>query len=314
MDRLAAETARPILAGMTSAVTAPLLSIDDYLRTEADGTVRHEYIGGRTYAMAGGSERHNLIAGNLFAAFHAHLRGGSCKAYMADFIVRLEINREDVFYYPDVMVACQRVGVEPYYLRYPTLLVEVLSPSTEAIDRREKLLNYPQIPTVEEYVLVVQDSWDVTIQRRAEHWVPQLVATREATAEFRSIALSVPIAQVYEGVCNCRVSAANPQLHGAMGGTSTDNIFVRLENSACGRNLAPWTRKSSPTRSPPTSRKRPFRWFAPICTAAMLEPRRGPIAMWTLPSCSRKASTRLSSALRQPCGGLSSACFGVRLI
>ena len=69
---------------------------------------------------------------------------------MADFKVRLEINREDIFYYPDVMVACQLVGVEQYYLRYPTLLVEVLSPSTENIDRREKLLNYPQISTVEE--------------------------------------------------------------------------------------------------------------------------------------------------------------------
>jgi Uma2 family endonuclease len=184
---------------MSSAITAPLLSIEDYLRREADGTVRHEYVGGRMHAMAGGSERHNLIAGNLFAAFHSHLRGGECRVYVADFKVRLEINREDVFYYPDVMVACQRVGVDEYYLRYPTLVVEVLSPSTEAIDRREKLLNYPQIPTVEEYVLVAQDSLELTIHRRAEHWTPQILTELEALAEFRSIRLAMPLREVYEG-------------------------------------------------------------------------------------------------------------------
>jgi Uma2 family endonuclease len=176
-----------------------LLSVEDYLLHEADGAVRHEYIGGRIHAMAGTSEAHNLIAVNLVSAFHAHLRGGPCKAYMADFKVRLEINREDIFYYPDVMVACQRVGVEQYYLRYPTLLVEVLSPSTENIDRREKLLNYPQISTVEEYVLVAQETREVTVHRRAEDWVPRVVTGPESPVEFRSIKLSLPLARIYEG-------------------------------------------------------------------------------------------------------------------
>lgn len=119
---------------------------------------------------------------------------------MADFKVRLEINREDIFYYPDVMVACQRVGVEHDYLRYPTLLVEVLSPSTENIDRREKLLNYPQISTVEEYVLVAQETREVTIHRRAEDWAPRLLTAPADVAEFRSIKLSLPLARIYEGV------------------------------------------------------------------------------------------------------------------
>jgi Uma2 family endonuclease len=119
---------------------------------------------------------------------------------MVDFKVRLEINREDIFYYPDVMVACQRIGVELYYLRYPTLLVEVLSPSTENIDRREKLLNYPQISTVEEYALVAQDSREVTVHRRAEDWAPKILTGADAVAEFRSIKLSLPLARIYEGV------------------------------------------------------------------------------------------------------------------
>lgn len=185
---------------MESVAPTLIVSVEDYLRHEADGPVRHEYIGGRIHAMAGASEAHNLISVNLASAFHAHLRGGPCKAYMADFKVRLEINREDIFYYPDVMVACQRVGVEQYYLRYPTLLVEVLSPSTEAIDRREKLLNYPQISTVDEYVLVAQETREVTIHRRAEDWQPRLVTTPEAQVEFRSIKLSLPLARIYEGV------------------------------------------------------------------------------------------------------------------
>jgi Uma2 family endonuclease len=185
---------------MESTAAAPLVSVEDYLRHEAEGTARHEYIGGRIHAMAGGSERHNLLAGNLFAAFHAHLRGGPCKAYMADFKVRLEINREGIFYYPDVMVACQRVGVEQYYLRYPTLVVEVLSPSTENIDRREKLLNYPQISTLDEYVIVAQDAVEVTIHRRAEDWVPRVLTAKDASLEFRSIKLTLGLGQVYEGV------------------------------------------------------------------------------------------------------------------
>jgi len=185
---------------MATSVPTLLVSVEDYLRHEAEGAIRHEYIGGRVHAMAGTSEVHNLIAVNLVSAFHAHLRGGPCKAYMSDFKVRLEINREDIFYYPDVMVACQRVGVEQYYLRYPTLLVEVLSPSTENIDRREKLLNYPQISTVEEYVMIAQGTREVTIHRRAEDWAPRLLSTADDIAEFRSIKLSLPLTRIYEGV------------------------------------------------------------------------------------------------------------------
>lgn len=184
---------------MGSAATTLVTSVEDYLRHEADGAFRHEYIGGRIHAMAGTSEVHNLISLSLASEFRAHVRGGPCKAYMADFKVRLEINREDIFYYPDVMVACQRVGVEEYYLRYPTLIVEVLSPSTESVDRREKLLNYPQISTMEEYAIVAQNTREVTLHRRAEDWVPRVFTELDAVVEFRSIKLSLPLARIYEG-------------------------------------------------------------------------------------------------------------------
>ncbi|MSU49909.1 MAG: Uma2 family endonuclease [Opitutus sp.] len=185
---------------METAAQPLLLSVEDYLMFEAESQVRHEYIGGRIHAMAGASEQHNLIAGNIHAAFHGHLRGGPCRAYIADFKVRLEINREDLFYYPDVMVSCVRDGLEKYYLRHARLLVEVLSDSTEVIDRREKLINYPQISTLEEYVLVAQDKPEVTLLRRSEGWKPVVVSSLGGAVEFRSIQLSMPLAAIYERV------------------------------------------------------------------------------------------------------------------
>ncbi len=185
---------------MESAATPLFLSVEDYLRFEAESQVRHDYIGGRIHAMSGTSVRHNVISVNLVTAFRTHLRGGPCQAYVADIKVRLAVNREDIFYYPDVMVACGSVRPEEHYLRDPTLIVEVLSPSTENIDRREKLLNYTLIPTLDEYVLVAQDSREITLHRRAEQWRPSVVTATTSPVEFRSIKLTVPLAQIYEGV------------------------------------------------------------------------------------------------------------------
>jgi Uma2 family endonuclease len=185
---------------METATNPLLLSVEDYLKFEAEGQVRHDYIGGRIHAMTGASVRHNLIAGNLFGALFNHLRGGPCKVHMSDVKVRLEVNREDIFYYPDVMVACVRDGVEKYYLRYPKLVVEVLSESTEVIDQREKLLNYPLIPTLAEYVLIAQDMHEITLHRRETQWRPIILKAKDAVVEFPSLKLSLPLAQIYEGV------------------------------------------------------------------------------------------------------------------
>jgi len=180
--------------------TRDLLSVEEYLELEAASPIRHEYMHGVLHAMSGVSEQHNDISTNLVAAFHGHLRGGPCKPYVASFKVRLDVNRSDIFYYPDIMVACVREGVEKYFLRYPKLIVEVLSKSTEKIDQREKLLNYLQIPTLEEYVLVSQQTFEITSYRRLENWTQQLTVGPEAIMVFHSIGLSLPVTQVYEGV------------------------------------------------------------------------------------------------------------------
>jgi Uma2 family endonuclease len=176
------------------------LSVDEYLEFEANSEHRHEYIDGAVYAMSGVSENHELIAGNLFAAIHGHLRGSPCKPYKSDFKLRLRIEQRDLFYYPDVMVACGREGVASHYLYYPKLIVEVLSPSTESIDRREKFLNYKQIATVEEYVLASQDTAQITIYRRAEKWEPRVHTDSDSFATVQSIGLSLALGQIYEGV------------------------------------------------------------------------------------------------------------------
>jgi len=176
------------------------ISVADYLAGEPLSEVRHEYLGGTVYAMAGASEDHNIVAGNLFAALHSHLRGKPCRAYMADLKVRLQIARTDIFYYPDVMVACDPRDTERYFKRHPKVLIEVLSPDTERIDRREKLLSYIQIETLEEYVLVAQDKMEVTIFHRTNNWQPEILRQPEQQLHLASLEFSLPLSSVYEGV------------------------------------------------------------------------------------------------------------------
>lgn len=175
-----------------------LMSIDEYLTFEEGTPIRHEYVAGEIFAMSGGSLEHELIAGNVFAAFHAHLRGGPCKSFIGNFKLHLEVNESHFFYYPDVMVACGP-NADIRFCTNPRLVVEVISPSTERTDRREKASNFRQTPALEEYVLIAQRTAEVTIYRRSEHWAPLMLRSLEETAEFRSIELSLPLGQIYEG-------------------------------------------------------------------------------------------------------------------
>jgi hypothetical protein len=91
-------------------VTRDFVSVETYLKQEAQSDVRHEYINGTLYAMYGPSEAHAVISGNLFAALHGYVRGKPCRAYIESFKVRIETEDSNVFYYPDIMVACTRDG------------------------------------------------------------------------------------------------------------------------------------------------------------------------------------------------------------
>jgi Uma2 family endonuclease len=182
---------------MQAAFKTRVLTPEEYLSHEARSEVRHEYLGGMLYAMAGASEEHNIISLNLAAALRSHLRDKPCRVFMADMKVRVHIATEHVFYYPDVMVAGDARDTDRYSKRYPKVLIEVLSQETERTDRREKFLSYSGIETLEEYVLVAQDKVEVTIFRRTNQWQPEMVTE---TLQLPSLEFLLPLSSIYDGV------------------------------------------------------------------------------------------------------------------
>jgi len=137
----------------------PLLSEDDYLEMEEVSKIRHEYVDGYIYAMAGGSRSHNKIAMNIGSALHQYVKGTACDVYMSD--VKLKIAHRRSYYYPDLMLGCSREETNEYFLTQPCLIIEILSKSTATIDRREKLIAYQSIPSVREYCLIAQNTYRV---------------------------------------------------------------------------------------------------------------------------------------------------------
>jgi len=174
------------------------MSVDEYLEFERRAEFKHEFVGGQVFCMSGASQAHNLVALNLATDINRHLRGGPCRAFINDMKIHLSPMGDDVFYYPDIMVTCDPRDREfTHHIRYPKLIVEVLSPATERIDRREKLFAFMQVPTLEEYVLVEQGRPEAAIHRPTEKWRAQ-VSTE--TLELRSIGLSVSLAEIFAGV------------------------------------------------------------------------------------------------------------------
>ncbi len=175
------------------------ISVDAYLEGEEMSEIRHEYIGGQVYAMSGGSEAHNLVCGNLYSAIRRHLRGSPCKVFMADMKLRLNIAEDDIFYYPDLLVTCDPSDTEKYFKTKPSVLVEVLSSSTERLDRREKFLSYIALPTLEEYVLIDQSKPAVTRFRKEAGWKPEHLSEGDSLS-LPSIRFEQSLADLYEDI------------------------------------------------------------------------------------------------------------------
>lgn len=173
-------------------------SVEEYLDMEQRAPVRHEYVGGMIFAMTGAFFAHALIVRNLVAALDRHLRGGPCHVLPGD--MRVRVDAASAFYYPDVLVVCGDVGQQAQMIDSPTLLVEVLSPSTESIDRREKRLNYQRLDSPREYVLIAQDRARVEVDRRSEGgWLVESAGDGEAIV-LQSIGLRLPLAEIYRDV------------------------------------------------------------------------------------------------------------------
>ena len=178
-------------------------SADEYLAWESEQPTKFELIDHYIVAMSGASEAHNIIAAAITALLYFRLRKKPCKVYAAD--MRVQAERESSYTYPDVVVVCGeprfRDDTKPETLQNPMLIFEVLSPSTEAIDRSMKFNSYLRLPSLEGYFLVSQDKPRVECYtRQADGWLYQDHAGLEAELRIDAIDVSLSLADVYHKV------------------------------------------------------------------------------------------------------------------
>ncbi|WP_407276074.1 Uma2 family endonuclease [Halothiobacillus sp. DCM-1] len=188
------------------AAAQPFVSVEDYLAGEQDGQMRHEYIDGIVHAMTGASRRHGLICMNLAVKLRPLLNHTPCQLFANDMKVRLEIHGKTLFYYPDLVLTCDPDDREDYFTTRPRLIVEVLSPHTERFDRREKLLSYITLPSLQEYLLVAQDEPRIEVYRRTQDWLPDEYT--DGTFPLACVNAEIAVAAVYEGVFLARDGVA----------------------------------------------------------------------------------------------------------
>lgn len=196
---------------MIAQVSNNLMTPEEYLAFEEKSDIKHEYVNGEVFAMSGTTENHNLISQNIQVALRNHLRGSGCRVLIADIKVQPPIRN---YYYPDVFVTCEPEDREdPLSKRFPKLIVEVLSDSTEAKDRGDKFIDYQRIDRLEEYVLVNAKRKRVEVFRRSSGglWVLQVYEQEteedEVFVELKSVGLKVSLSEVYEDIGLSTVNA-----------------------------------------------------------------------------------------------------------
>lgn len=176
-------------------------TFEEYLEIERSSPLRHEYVAGEIFAMGDPRQAHEIITMNLATALHAHLSGRPCRAYAARRRLHFRCRGDDIAYYPDVWVGCgENRSAKGELDDEPRLVIEVLSPSTEKVDRREKAMTYREIASLEEIVLVAQRRASILVYRRAERWAPITLDSTADLLEFRSIGLALPVSRIYSKV------------------------------------------------------------------------------------------------------------------
>ena len=178
-----------------------LLTPEEYLQLEAASDIKHEYLDGEIYAMAGATDTHVTIAGNIFALLLAHLRGSDCRVYISD--MKVSIEAKNRFFYPDVMVTCDTQDREnSTYKQFPRLIIEVLSDSTEAFDRGDKFADYQSLPSLQEYVLINTRKARIECFRRTDEglWLLQFYELEDSRFALTSMEFTGKISEVYEQV------------------------------------------------------------------------------------------------------------------
>jgi Uma2 family endonuclease len=178
---------------------------EEYLRLERDSAEKHEYYRGEIFAMAGGSPEHSLICANVIGELRNRLRGSACRPY--DSNLRVRIPTTTLYTYPDVSVICGPTEFDPLDVRResvlnPTLLIEVLSTSTEAYDRGAKFESYQQIASLREYLLVSQNfpRAETFLRQPDGTWLYSAAKGGEAVIRLASVQVELPLAEVYTGI------------------------------------------------------------------------------------------------------------------
>ena len=175
------------------------ITVDEYLQGEWLSDIKYEYLNGEVWSMAGANRAHNIISMNLSGQLFSHLRNTRCQVFNSDMKVRVQTASDDCFFYPDLHVTCASNDTEDLYNTQPKLIIEVLSDTTERYDRAEKFHHYRKLSSLEEYVLIAQDTQRIECYRRDELWDLALYQQGEFVY-LKSIELELPVEEIYEGV------------------------------------------------------------------------------------------------------------------
>jgi len=192
---------------MSPAEPMPLVSVEEYLAAETDGDVRHEYLGGYLYAMAGAKTVNNRVAMSLLGALHSQLRGQPCEPFNSDMKVRVQMPNHTRFYYPDGMVVCTPNPPDDPYQDQPMVIAEVLSESTRRTDEGEKREAYLSIPSLRVYLLIETDQprvvayrRDAEIVGRADRFSTELYTGLDEIVPLSEISAELALSDLYERV------------------------------------------------------------------------------------------------------------------
>jgi Uma2 family endonuclease len=180
----------------------PIATPAEYLALERSAREKSEYVNGHIYAMAGASRPHNLIVANIIGELRTRLRGRPCEAYVSD--MRVKVQRTGMYTYPDVVALCGEPRLEDAELDTllnPSVIVEVLSPSTESYDRGEKFAHYRRLDTLQEYVLVAQVRHRIEhFRREGDHWVLTEISDPGEELTLSSLGCTLAVADIYDRV------------------------------------------------------------------------------------------------------------------
>lgn len=187
---------------MSTAIVEARCTSEQYLELERKAAYKSEYINGRIYAMSGATRAHILITGNVSGELRSQLKGRPCESYASD--MRVQVAPTGLYTYPDVVGVCGEIRFEDTHkdtLLNPTVIIEVLSPSTEAYDRGDKFAHYRRLESLREYVLVAQDKCRVErYARQGAEWTLTEISDLNGSLRLNSIDCNIALREIYDKV------------------------------------------------------------------------------------------------------------------